>query len=57
MKIFYINSTHWDREWYVPFQSFRYNLVEMMDGLLNILENDPSYRMFCFDGQTIALED
>ena len=57
MKIFYINSTHWDREWYVPFQNFRYNLVEMVDGLLNILENDSSYRMFCFDGQTIALED
>ena len=57
MKIFYINSTHWDREWYVPFQSFRYNLVEMMDGLLSVLENDPSYRMFCFDGQSIVLED
>ena len=57
MKIFYINSTHWDREWYVPFQNLRYNLVEMVDGLLDILESDPEYRVFCFDGQTIVLED
>lgn len=57
MKIFYLNSTHWDREWYVPFQSFRYNLVEMINSLLDILDNDPEYKLFCLDGQTIVLED
>ena len=56
-KIFYINSSHWDREWYVPFQSFRYNLVDMINSLLDIMENDPEYKIFCLDGQTIVLED
>ena len=57
MKLFYINSTHWDREWYVPFQHFRYNLVETLNGLIDILEADPEYKIFTLDGQTIVLED
>lgn len=57
MKIYYLNSTHWDREWYMPFQGFRFNLVEMVDELLDLMEKDPEYKLFCFDGQTIVLED
>ena len=57
MKLFYINSTHWDREWYVPFQHFRYNLVETLNGHIGILEADPEYKIFTLDGQTIVLED
>lgn len=56
-KIYYLNSTHWDREWYVPFQSFRYNLVDMINSLLEILDKNPDYKLFCLDGQTIVLED
>ena len=40
LKIYILQSSHWDREWYSPFQTFRYNLVEMLDQLVNILEND-----------------
>lgn len=57
MKLFYINSTHWDREWYAPFQHFRYNLVETLNELIDILETDPEYKIFTLDGQTIVLED
>lgn len=57
MKIYYLNSTHWDREWYLPFQGFRFNLVDMLDDLIEIMENDPEYKLFCIDGQTIVLED
>lgn len=57
MKIYYLNSTHWDREWYLPFQAFRFNLTDMIDNLIEIMENDPEYKLFCFDGQTIVLED
>ena len=32
--------THWDREWYVTFQEFRYKLVKMIDGLIDTLENN-----------------
>ena len=37
-NIFYFSSTHWDREWYQPFQGFRYRLVKVMDGILDAME-------------------
>ncbi|MFX0119886.1 MAG: glycoside hydrolase family 38 C-terminal domain-containing protein [Promethearchaeota archaeon] len=44
-----------NREWYLPFQKFRYKLVNLIDELLEILNNQDFY--FTFDGQTIVLED
>jgi hypothetical protein len=52
-----VPHTHWDREWYRSHESFRYRLVRMLDGLLDLLERDPSYRHFTLDGQTIAIDD
>ena len=54
-KIFIVPHTHWDREWYLPFQRFRYTLVQLIDELLGILE-EQDY-VFMLDGQTILLED
>jgi alpha-mannosidase len=51
-----ISHTHWDREWYMPFEQFRIRLVELMDRLLTIIEENPSY-VFHLDAQTIVLED
>ncbi|MDZ7265609.1 MAG: glycosyl hydrolase-related protein [candidate division KSB1 bacterium] len=57
-RIFHvISNTHWDREWRFPFQKNRQMLVEMMDRLLEILENEPEYRCFHLDSQSIVLED
>ncbi len=52
-----IPHTHWDREWYQPFQVFRARLVEVIDQILELLESDPDYRRFTLDGQAIVLED
>ena len=52
-----ISHTHWDREWYRSFQSFRLKLVHLIDGLLELLDNDPNYKYFMLDGQTIVLDD
>ncbi|MHA1338774.1 MAG: glycoside hydrolase family 38 C-terminal domain-containing protein [Promethearchaeota archaeon] len=52
-----ISHTHWDREWYLPFQNFRFRLVKMIDRCLEIFENDPSYKGYFFDGQTCLIED
>ncbi len=52
-----ISHTHWDREWYRPFQSFRLKLVHLIDGLLELLEKDPQFKYFMLDGQTIVLDD
>ena len=58
MKTIYVtSSSHWDREWYQPFEHYRGRLVRMIDKLLDILENDSEYRYFHFDGQTIMIED
>jgi alpha-mannosidase len=52
-----VSHTHWDREWYLPYQSFRVRLVGLMDMLLDLFDNDPDYEHFMLDGHTIPLED
>ena len=56
-EIHLISHTHWDREWYLTFQQFRMRLVQLVDSLLNILDSNPEFTHFNFDGQTIVLED
>jgi alpha-mannosidase/mannosylglycerate hydrolase len=52
-----VSHTHWDREWYRPFENFRFRLVRLVDRLVEILDADPEYRYFMLDGQTIVIED
>lgn len=52
-----VSHTHWDREWYLPFQTFRVRLVKVVDQVLELLEMDEHYRHFLLDGQAVALED
>ncbi|MGN1409755.1 MAG: alpha-mannosidase, partial [Eubacteriales bacterium] len=56
-NIHIISHTHWDREWYMPFESHRYKLVEFFDRLLHPLDTDPSFKSFHLDGQVIVVED
>ena len=57
MKFYYFNSTHWDREWYQPFEEFRKYLIDATRELLKIYDTTPAFRKFTFDGQTVVLED
>ncbi|MBV8983486.1 MAG: hypothetical protein JO248_03485, partial [Acidimicrobiia bacterium] len=52
-----VPHTHWDREWYQPFQVFRLKLVDLLDDLLPRLEADPSYARFMLDGQMAVVDD
>lgn len=52
-----ISHTHWDREWYMPFEKHHVRLVALMDELLDVLERDAEFRSFHLDGQTIILDD
>lgn len=53
----YISGTHWDREWYRPFQEYRLLLVEIIDGLLDLMEKSDDFKYFHLDGQTCVLRD
>lgn len=56
-RLHVISHTHWDREWYRTFQQFRLELIHLVDGLLEVLDQDPDYKYFMLDGQTIVLDD
>jgi mannosylglycerate hydrolase len=56
-KVGIVPHTHWDREWYAPFQVFRARLVRLLDELLPLLERDLSYARFLLDGQTVVVDD
>jgi alpha-mannosidase len=52
-----VPHTHWDREWYLPYEAFRLRLGETLDGVLDALERDELFLSFTLDGQAIVLED
>ena len=52
-----VSHTHWDREWYLPFEDFRWQLVKTIDQLIELMEQNLQYKHFNLDGQTILLDD
>ena len=56
-RIAIVPHTHWDREWYKPFQTFRLELVDLVDDLLDLLEQDACYAHFLLDGQMAVVDD
>lgn len=55
-RIHVLSNTHWDREWYMSLENYRFRLVKMMDRLLDLMERQPSYT-FVTDGQYMLVED
>lgn len=51
-----VPHTHWDREWYRPFQSFRMQLVDLVDRVMEMLEAEPDFA-FTLDGQLATIDD
>ena len=52
-----VPHTHWDREWYLPFERFRDKLVVTMDTVLELLRSDLGWTHFHLDGQTAMIDD
>lgn len=52
-----VPHTHWDREWYEPLPVFRERLLELFDGLLDIMASEPRFRHFHLDGQSAMIDD
>jgi mannosylglycerate hydrolase len=57
LRFFVVPHTHWDREWYRPFEHFRLWLGHAVDGVIETLERDPRFSSFTLDGQAVVLED
>jgi len=57
VRVIIVPHTHWDREWYLPFEEFRAKLVGLMDVLLEMLDKDPRFKCFTLDGQSVIVED
>ncbi|HET6833552.1 MAG TPA: glycoside hydrolase family 38 C-terminal domain-containing protein [Acidimicrobiales bacterium] len=56
-RVHVVPHTHWDREWYQSFQTFRLRLVDLLDRLIPQMENDPAYARFLLDGQLAVVDD
>ncbi|MBI4057181.1 MAG: hypothetical protein HY399_06490 [Elusimicrobia bacterium] len=56
-KAYVVSHTHWDREWYFPFERYRLRLVRMLDETFQTLRSVKGYKSFTLDGYTAALED
>lgn len=54
--VWLLPHTHWDREWYEPFQRFRLRLVDLMDDVVARAQREPDFR-FTMDGQMAAVDD
>jgi mannosylglycerate hydrolase len=56
-RVHIVPHTHWDREWYQSFQTFRLRLVDLLDDLLPAMDGDPAYAHFLLDGQLAVVDD
>src|SRR6476661_5319278 len=54
--VWLVPHTHWDRDWYEPFQRVRLRLVDLMDDVVARAEREPDFR-FTMDGQMAAVDD
>jgi mannosylglycerate hydrolase len=52
-----ISHTHWDREWYLTVEQYRFRLVRALDRAIECLTHDPAWHSFFLDGQTQMLLD
>ncbi len=56
-KVFVISHSHWDREWYMPFEKHHLRLVKLLDEVLDLIDTDPKFNSFQLDGQAIIVDD
>ena len=52
-----IPHSHWDREWYLPFEKHRTRLIDLLDDLIEVMEANDDYTYYHLDGQFAVIED
>ncbi|MCX6992970.1 MAG: hypothetical protein NT011_07485, partial [Kiritimatiellaeota bacterium] len=53
---FVFSHMHWDIEWYLPFRSFRFWLLKLMDRLIDPVSKQPGFKTFVLDGQVAPVD-
>src|SRR5947207_15063055 len=56
-RVAIVPHTHWDREWQAPFEVVRIDLVDLLDGLLDLLETDHSFTASLLAAQRARVDD
>lgn len=56
-EVHIISHSHWDREWYMPFEYHRAYLVKLIDDCMELFEKDKDFVSFHLDGHTALVED
>ena len=56
-KVYVISHSHWDREWYLPYEKHHMRLIDLIDDLLEIFDTDEDFDSFHLDGQILTLND
>ncbi|MCI5972619.1 MAG: alpha-mannosidase, partial [Anaerococcus sp.] len=51
-----VSHTHWDREWYMPYEKHHMRLIDLMDGVIEAFE-DPDFKYYWLDGHYLPIED
>lgn len=52
-----IPHSHWDREWYLPFEKHRVRLIDLFDNLIQVMEENEDYTYYHMDGQYVVIDD
>lgn len=51
-----VSHSHWDREWYLPYENHHMRLVDLIDGVIEA-SKDNRFINFQLDGQFLPIED
>jgi len=57
LKAHVVPHTHWDREWGFTEEQQMIRGIKLTDNLIDIMERDPRYKYFVWDGQSSVAED
>ncbi|MGC8724865.1 MAG: hypothetical protein ACP5VF_13490, partial [Acidobacteriota bacterium] len=55
-RFYVVLHTHWDREWYLPFEEYRVWLTRVVDAALDMIRKG-TLEKFVLDGQSVVVED
>ena len=52
-----VSHSHWDREWYLPFEKHRMHLVELVDAILEKFETDEKHEIISLINKEVRINN